>query len=155
MLFRHMFLSISWLPCVIIEVNIYSHLSIQLLFFCALFFNLSASYLDSIPAKNLSSSYLEFAKIFFFLIGVSWCIIVCVIGVWCKEFIVFKGFTPCIAIIKYWLYSLCCTIYPGSLLYPWLFGHLSRLPLVAPPPCSSSPLVTANSFCLWTCVLFC
>ena len=38
---------------------------IQLLFFCALFFNRSASNLDSIPAKNRYSSS-EFAKFFFF-----------------------------------------------------------------------------------------
>ena len=27
----------------------------------------------------------------------------------------FKGYTPFIVIIKYWLYSLCCTIYPCRL----------------------------------------
>ena len=28
---------------------------------------------------------------------------------------IFKGYTPFIVIIKYWLHSLCCTIYPCSL----------------------------------------
>ena len=30
-----------------------------------------------------------------------------------------KGYIPFIVIIKYWLYSLCCTIYPCSLLYTY------------------------------------
>ena len=64
-----MFLSISWLPHAIIEVNIYLHLSIWLLSFCALFLKLSASNLDSILAKYPYSSCLEFVK-FFFLIEV-------------------------------------------------------------------------------------
>ena len=29
----------------------------------------------------------------------------------------FKGYTPFMVIIKYWLYFLCCTIYPCSLFY--------------------------------------
>ena len=33
------------------------------------------------------------------------------------RFTIFKGYTPFIVIIKYWLYSLCCTIYPCSLFY--------------------------------------
>ena len=33
----------------------------------------------------------------------------------------FKGHTSCIAIIKYGLYSLCCTIYPYNILYPIFF----------------------------------
>ena len=32
----------------------------------------------------------------------------------------FKGYIPLITIIQYWQFSLCCTIYPGSLLILYL-----------------------------------
>ena len=36
-----------------------------------------------------------------------------------KCFTVFKGYVPFTVIIKYWLYPLCCTIYPCCLLYTY------------------------------------
>ena len=53
----------------------------------------------------------------------------------------FKGYTPCIVIVKYWLYSLCCTICPYILfihnsLYLLISTYLLSL------PASLFPLVT-------------
>ena len=59
-------------------------------------------------------------QIFFFFISLlkySCCALLHVTGV---QFTVFEGFTSFIVIIKYWLYSLCCTIYPCSLFYLFL-----------------------------------
>ena len=64
----------------------------------------------------------------------------------------FKGYTPFI-LIKYWLYSLCYTIYPIS--YKGYFIHDSLWLLISPilhlHP-SLSPLVT-TSFSLYMCSL--
>ena len=32
-----------------------------------------------------------------------------------SQFLKYNTYTPIIDIIKHWLYSLCCTIHPGSL----------------------------------------
>ena len=47
-------------------------------------------------------------------------------------FTIFKGNTPLIVIIKYWLYSSCCAIYPCSLFYTcefviWYFNLSLKL----------------------------
>ena len=42
-----------------------------------------------------------------------------------------------IVIIKYWLYSLCCTIYPCSLFYTQQFEPHKPLPLYCPSPLPS------------------
>ena len=50
---------------------------------------------------------------------------------------IFIDHAPFIVIIKYWLHSLCCTIYPCSLfiLYRLVSGSESSTPIVpAPPP---------------------
>ena len=53
---------------------------------------------------------------------------------------ILKGHIPLIVIIKYWIHSLCCTIYPCS-----LFMHNS-LYLLIPCPYSASPLATTRLF---------
>ena len=64
----------------------------------------------------------------------------------CYRYTVFKGTTPLIVIIKYWLYSPCCTIYPcSSYLMFCTYSSISPLPL----PYSFSPLVTTSSLYLW------
>lgn len=44
----------------------------------------------------------------------NWCTILYKLAV-NKLFTIFKGYTSFIVILKYWLHSLCCTIYPCSL----------------------------------------
>ena len=54
-----------------------------------------------------------------------------------------------IVIIKHWLFSLCCTMYPCSLFYALRFEPLSPLPCLAS---ASFPLLTGNhSFVLYIC----
>ena len=43
----------------------------------------------------------------------------------------FKGYSPFVLIIKYWLYSLCCTIYPCRLFA--VVQLLSHVQLIATP----------------------
>ena len=59
-----------------------------------------------------------------------------VIDVQYSEFTIFKGYTPFIVIIKYWLYSTCCTIHPCSLFF-CLIVCTSYLPV--PLYCPSPP----------------
>ena len=65
-------------------------------------------------------------------------------------FTIFKDYTPFIVIIKYWLYSLCCRVYPYSLFILRSSLYL-LIPYLAPPP-SLSPLVTTSLFCFYESV---
>lgn len=68
-------------------------------------------------------------------------------------FTVFIGYTPFMVIMIYWLYSLCCTICPCTLLtYIWQPVPLTPPPHIAP---SSFPLPAGNcSLVLCELVLF-
>ena len=55
-------------------------------------------------------------------------------------FTIFKGYTTFIVTIKYWLYSLCCTIYPCS-----LFDTFSFVSLNSPNP-NPTHLQTCDTF---------
>ena len=59
-----------------------------------------------------------------------------------------KGYSPFIVIIKYWLYSLCCTIYPCSLfiLYRVVCGSLDLTPILPLPPAPAPPGTTGLIF---------
>ena len=62
------------------------------------------------------------------------------IQVFSKWFTIFKYYTPFIVMIKHWLHSLCCTIYPCSLFILYkvvctsysLTSILSLLPFLSP-----------------------
>ena len=57
----------------------------------------------------------------------------------------FKGYILFIVIIKYWLYSWCCSLYPCSLFYAQQFVPLNPLSLYCPPPPTYfSPLITTG-----------
>ena len=62
-----------------------------------------------------------------------------------------KGYTPFIVIIKYWLYSLCCTIYPCSLfiLYRVVCGSLDLTPILPLPPAPAPQGTPGLIFFLW------
>ena len=65
----------------------------------------------------------------------------------------FKGLTPVLVIIKHWLYSLCCRVYPCSIflyIYKSLYLLISYLYVAA--SLSVSHLVTTGFFpYLWVC----
>ena len=64
---------------------------------------------------------------------------------------IFKGYTPFMITIKYWLYFLCYTIYPCMLFYTKLCVHFNLLPLYCPLPIS--PLVTSSLFSIFVGLL--
>ena len=74
---------------------------------------------------------------------------------WCwlykKFYTIFKGYALLTVVVKYWLYSLHCTINHCSLSYAQLFMSPTLPPpiLFRPPP-----LVTTTLFCLWVWFFF-
>ena len=71
-----------------------------------------------------------------------------------KKNLHFKGYSPSIVIIKYWLYSLSCVRHPWAYLIPnslyFLFSHL----YIAPPPlptgnhCEKTLHICVSFFCI-------
>ena len=56
----------------------------------------------------------------------------------------FTDYTPFKVIIKYWLYFLCCAIYPCSLYILYIVVFTSEVPTTILPTFLLSPLVTPN-----------
>ena len=72
---------------------------------------------------------------------------------WC--FTIFKCYIPFIVLIKYWLYSLCCAIYPCSFLILCMVVWTSIPYTYLAPP--SFPLSTGNHLfvlCIYESVSF-
>ena len=67
--------------------------------------------------------YLTYTDIDLYLSILYWCIVAVNYYLSYRSiiqwFIVFKDYTPFIVIIKYWLYFLCCTLYPQSFFCMW------------------------------------
>ena len=100
----------------------------------------------------LPSANLYFFYFFYWSIVALW---YCISFRCAKQWItVFKRYTSFI-VIKYWLYSPYCTIYPCSLFYTWQFATLNVQPLHWASP-SLSPLVTTSLFSVSvSLLLFC
>jgi len=66
---------------------------------------------------------------------------------------IFKGYTPFIAIVKYWLYILHCTVYPCSLFI--LYIIVCILYSYCALPLFPSPLVTTSLFSIFVYMYVC
>ena len=91
-----------------------------------------------VVARLVVRFFLFYLFIYLFIAFFSWSIVAVqyYVSYRCTiyQFTIFKGYTPFIVTIKYWLYSLCCITYPCSLFYTEYFVPLNSLPLYCPSP---------------------